>query len=391
MRPVSSGFLSAAKAPARQPCVKVVIGSLTLYNKDLVSLKVRTEAEKHIGAVEYKTASMEVYKDKVESIIDTAVSADIHIGFIVGGAEEYADLGTFYANSWKVNESRNTVSIELWGKTNTLVSETLPDMPVAENTTIQAFASSLVPEAVFNCLNGNLKYGYLSGKDKREVITDIARSMNALLKYESAPVFTSYASAGAVDILPEASYYSLSGGANGARAYKDVRISVSSPYKTEVKEIARLEDVTPPVGSVAFKQPVQVVQVILKGFSGIEVVSFRLSNQSLSMDVSGNSSGDIYIYGHEYDFTKLSDSAPETQSGVLDYQNPYIQDHALAEAINTSLLTGKQFLLNYTGNPAYETGDTVQLETLSRAVITLHELTFSGGLKGHIEGVLLDG
>jgi hypothetical protein len=276
------------------------------------------------------------------------------------------------------------------------------DLPVYEKMRLSVFAGILLPGAVFNGLDDTLDCAFLYVDTKKQVYSDIAKAMNAILTYEDYPIFKSYSTDREVsDNIAKEDIYALTGGLNGARSYEKAYISLSIPYKSDRKQLSRVSDRVLPgytadykIGDINFTRPSQAQQIIFKGETWAQTGDYRLSSRRFNMRATNNGPDmlfDLTVNGYDYLITVISDLPENTErESVFEYTNCYIQNKSLKDNIDTRLLTAKRFSLKYIGNPTYEPGDIIYIEGLGKCMITVTGLEFKNGLTGNLEVVVLD-
>ena len=77
----------------------------------------------------------------------------------------------------------------------------------------------------------------------------------------------------------------------------------------------------------------------------------------------------------------------ESVSKTKIVENIYIQSPNIYD---TRIFKGKNISVKYTGNPLWEIGDTLNVAGMTM-LVTEHELTYTGGLRGSMKGVVIDG
>ncbi|MDR2899291.1 MAG: hypothetical protein LBU94_03170 [Clostridiales bacterium] len=396
-------FNVLVKEKIRRPLIKIIAGDTVISGNDIFSAEIKREAPFHIGGTEYKKARVVLKKESLGELLNTKFKAQIHIGFEDIKGQEYVNTGWYCARKWNIDGYINKAEVELWGLTNELEEGPLPDLPVYEKMNLNAFASILLPGAVFNGLDDRLDYAFLYDDTKNKVYSDIAKAMNAILTYEDRPVFKSYSTnREESDSISQQDIYSLTGGLNGARSYEKAYISLSVPYKSDRKQLTRLSDRILPgyaenckIGDIKFTRPSQAKQVIFKGETWAQTGDYKLSSRRFNMLVSNNGPDMLYdlsVNGYDFLITVISDVPEETKiESIFEYTNCYIQNKSLKDNIDTGLLTDKRFSLKYPGNPAYEPGDIIHIEGLGKCMVTITGTEFKKGLTGSLEGVVLDG
>ena len=88
------------------------------------------------------------------------------------------------------------------------------------------------------------------------------------------------------------------------------------------------------------------------------------------------------------DVNSVSAMSENTENKTKFVNNIYIQSPTIYD---TFIYTAKGINIKYTGNTLYEVGDTILVDDKYKVFIVDHNLDYSGGLKGTIKGVLIDG
>lgn len=171
-----------------------------------------------------------------------------------------------------------------------------------------------------------------------------------------------------------------------------VSISLFNPSNSAQKALGAVTKSVPAMttnvnlGTSEFENPCLTQVVHFNQDVDIKSFNIAINRVKLVVDTKDISNEDLTIDFAGLDFATIS-NFDEAESNSKIINNMYIQSPNLYDS---RIYLNDNITINYTGNPLIEVGDTVSIDGLQVLVIE-HELKFTGGLRGTMKGVVING
>lgn len=384
----SDDYILAAISNTRHVSVKI---RFPYFEMDkLINMKYGAEFEPHIGGIEYRYLDVEC---ESRGDILTGDEAILYIGFYIGEIIEWLEISKFYVSNIKNIRNSETMKLSMLGYSNKLIEKVLPELEIKQNILLQDYLYSILPDAETDSnINPRLRYSFYSAENARNVFDDIAKAINSIITMrDKTPYFKSISEIYPSVYFESATIKRIEYGEDSLQSFNAVDLVISNIYKSESKEIARIEidDLNEPVYDIIFENPSETLNIKVTSENPINYIEPSVSPKRLKMNISGSKSATVSVIGNEY-LAARNTSGNEADDSVFRYENLYIQNSRQANNINTKFLTGERVSCSYSGNPVIEVGDGIILPDVGNFIIYSVELEYSGGLRGRLGGVLVE-
>ena len=431
MLPYVGDFDTAIKQQARD--VNVVIAykngdNFVFLQKDNIqSLTLNSKVNKHLGGVVKRVADIKAMYNDYTLNLTKGTAINLYFKCGVNGVCKKAIL---YVNQTKVNEKSKVITIEALDYISYIQSNT--NIGMVKNTSLVNYEKN-----IFNALgwkykisstvaNPKLSLGYPKGTKLIDTLEEMAIANNAIIDFgfktergltlpfnlpasfsvkvnaegyilpseEFELHINKFAFSTPVDTLNKTTdIIAFEKDDDNSDQYSDVKVNLFFPSSGEQKSLGKISVTVPGatqdyhIGTVDFGNTM-IPQVCC--FNGkVDIESYKLGPSSCAFNInnSGVNAKNIDVEFFGYDVAESTLKETDADSNIKQISNMYIQS---ATAYDTRIFLNPNCTIKMFGNPLYEVGDTVQFG--DDLVLLLEEtLTFGGGLKETLKGVVLGG
>lgn len=403
MKTTSLQFNNAIRSKAREIDARVVfyIGDnrYIIKGTDVQSIKYNASCEKELGGVEKKIATIILMKNPITERIgkETILYRETWVKF---NGNWYSDFQEeLIVISKKITDGKNTIKIEAVDKLTIIREQPLPSIPQQMNVDLRTYFGTVVgllsPSYTLDSKLANpmLKLAFAKSNKVHETLSEMAVSSQGLIKTD----FTVKRFVKDV-IVDKLGYdtglidYKLDD--DDMDNYKDVVVSLFSPTSKVHKSLGSISTVIPSsarqyqLGTIEFDN-LYIPQLIAFDHK-VDVDDYTISSSGCSLTVTSteNNSLELSIEFLGLDVNSVRNSAENKDNKTKFINNIYIQSPTVYD---TRIYKSKGITVKYTGNTAYEVGDTIRVDGKHDVLITEHDLTYDGALRGTIKGVVIDG
>lgn len=380
----------------------------------------RAEGATEIGCVVRKVLDMTLMVNDVTRLL--AEGDSVNLFYTTPSGECKVDI--FFVNRVKVNDKNMVTEIEALDYLSYTKDNPMPFISMAKHTNLVTYADRLCESLGMDLIvkgdivNPNLKLAYPKSYLLQDVLDEMAGAMNATLTTKTNgtygarfPLKLPFKFNQAIiteNVFMEAKPYKASNPigtldfTNGllevtidddsTSKYERVSISVFNPSSSRSKDLGNISKQVPAMtknvdlGVCEFKEA--CLPQVIHFDKEVEVVDFNISVDKAAIKINTKDilNDDLVVEFQGLNFNEVS-NFEESESKTKIVENIYIQSPNIYD---TRIFKGKNIRVKYTGNPLWEIGDTLNVAGMAM-LVTEHELTYTGGLRGSMKGVVIDG
>lgn len=391
-----------------------------LGSEDFQKHTYRSEGKVAIGGVVRKVINMALMVTDITSLLKKGDSFNLF--YTTPSGECKVDI--FFVNSVKTNDRNQIIDIEALDYLSYTKDNPMPFIAMAKHTDLITYADRLCESLGMDLVvkgdivNPNLKLAYPKSYLLQDILDEMAGAMNATFTTKTngtygarfplklpfkfnKPIITE-------NIFMEAKPYKASDPigtldfTNGllevtvdddsTSKYERVSISVFNPSSSRSKDLGNISKQVPAMtknvdlGVCEFKEA--CLPQVIHFDKEVEVVDFNISVDKAAIKINTKDilNDDLVVEFQGLNFNEVS-NFEESESKTKIVENIYIQSPNIYD---TRIFKGKNISVKYTGNPLWEIGDTLNVAGMNM-LVTEHELTYTGGLRGTLKGVVIDG
>lgn len=430
MLPYAGDFEEAIKQQARDVNVVIAYKSddnyIFLQKDNIQSLTYNAIVNKELGGVVKKVADIKAVYNEYTISLKEGTPINLYYKCGVDGVCKKALL---YISQVKENKAKTILTIEALDYLSyTEVNSTLP---LVKNTDLVSYESLVFKTLGYayrignDVVNPKLTLGYPKSTKLLTTLEEMAVANQALIDFMFDDTFCLYVPfylpgtfmlpltddgyiepsdsfevhikkfgfGEIVDILDEdTDLISFGLDDDSSNKYEDVRVNIFFPSSSDQKSLGKVTATIPGsaidynVGTIEFGNTM-IPQVCIFN-DKVDVADYTIGSDSFSFSVNNSDALvkniEAEMYGLDISTATLKDT--DTDIKCKQVSNMYIQS---ATVYDTRIYKYPNCTLRTFGNPLYEVGDTLAIG--DKQVLILEEtLTFNGGLKGTLKGVVLD-
>jgi hypothetical protein len=403
MKTASLQFKNAIKNNMREIDTRIIFyngnDKYVIRGNDVQSNKYNTSVEKELGGIEKKILNLTLIKNTISDKIikGTVLYRETWVKYNDNWYSDFQEK--FIVVSRKGIDSKNVIKIEAVDELTIIRSTPLPYLAQTMNIDLISYFNTLLSimtnEHVLdaNLANPMLSLAFPKSTNTHETLLEMCVASQGILKSD----FTvkKFVAADPVDRLNYGQgllkYEFVDSDLN---TYKDVIISLFSPTKKTFKSLGSIMTTIPPsavdykLGNIEFDK-LYIPQLITFN-QEVEIANYTIGSKTCSLTITSrlNELMELETEFLGLDVNSVSAMSENTENKTKFVNNIYIQSPTVYD---TFIYTAKGINIKYTGNTLYEVGDTILVDDKYKVFIVDHNLDYSGGLKGTIKGVLIDG
>lgn len=421
----TGNFNTAIKEQVRQ--VDVALAFLDANNEvfylessDLQELNYASTGKKELGCIVRKVIDAKfMVNEKTQQI---KKGDFFNLFYLCGEGKCKADI--FYISQLKTSKNKSTITIEAVDLLTYNQDNPTSSMPIMKNTSLETYMKEVFEHTGYgykigDIVNPRLSLGYPKSLKLADTLEEIAIASHSMISFRSVdnfkvtlPFFLPHyfdeykiSTVAKIDCKPfkfnepcdsigeDDMILEFTVDQDNSDMWNDVKVSLFFPGSTEQKSIGNLKATVPSsvnnynIGTVEFGST--VIPQIVKLSGRIDIADYLIGSDRCTIKVNNNQAIAVAIEGEflGLDINESTLSNGDTDSNCKQINNMYIQSSSVYD---TRIYKNPNASIKYRGNPAYEVGDTITVEG-QKVLITEHKLTYNGGLKGTIKGVVLNG
>lgn len=408
---VTEAFLNAIKNDNRKCRGKVVLkysAPITLENEQIQSIEESSSAEISLGTVQNDDLTVKVMPNVLtDEQFNQEIDVEIYLGCDVANVPVYVPIGTYKTNGWDKSKT-GVITIRLTNKIEP--TAIIPKNIVAESGTfLEDYCEQLILDVFVENLsvaNGVisqiLNKSWLMYDDITTQLKKMAEACNGLFRYTSQfelVPFKARTPVASLSIGPNEELLEVTRLSDYSKNKQQVSILKSEFSVTTMTKLASTnvsinnDGGTTKNINLQTGYPANVLYVLVGERGRLEGLVNGISTctvQVYGVYSEGNYSFPVEVWGSRVQ-SIVKDAKVSTDGSVTYIENPYIQTTEHVAALDKQVYEGIRYRLKYRGNPCYQVGDTLAIEGIGNVLIYKRQLSYSGGLGGVLEGVLVSG
>lgn len=392
-----------------------------LSSEDVQKHTYRSEIAKSLGGVVRKVINMSLMSTDATVLLQKGDSFNL---FYTCNNDGECKVDIFFINAIKTNDRQQIIDIEALDYLSYIKDNPMPFVAMEKNTVLLAYTDRLCITVGLNLVvkegvvNPVLKLAYPKNYILQDVLDEMGEAMNATLTTKTngtfgatLPLIVPFSFVDSVisdDVFVEAKPFKASVPVeildfknclievsiddDNSGKYDRVSISLFNPSSSKSNELGKLDRQAPgmtknvDLGIAEFKDP--CLAQVIHFDNEVEIVDFNIGIDRANFKINTKDilNGELSLGFQGLNFNTIS-NFEESSSKTKIISNLYIQSPNIYDS---RIFLGSDISIKYTGNPLLEVGDTIDVVG-NTVLITEHELSYTGGLRGTIKGVVIGG
>lgn len=411
-------FLNKINANVRDVSLRITYSSnyidYCIEGKEVLEVTYVSQGVKDMGTVVLKVADIKL--DLTDNTKQLTKGIFIDLTYVCGGDECQTDI--FYINEIKIKN--NTVIVQAIDLLSYLSqANNNIRMPLLKNTDLLTYMQSIADSINLKCelkdvvVNPSLSLAYPKSTRLDTTFREIAAALNACVTFGRTGLKGAYLPFDLPKMLDEqiigitikkycfntpatdiTSWLNYAVSDKSDNQYSSVNVRQFFPTQGEQSSIGKLNLIVPAntndykTGNIDLGKT--CIPQVCRFNAKVDIESYAMGSDSFSLSFNNSSAlaqdVECEFLGIDIKNAISMDSDTSNDNSIKVINNMYIQSSVVYD---TRIFLCKDISISYFGNPCIEVGDTITIDGLT-VLVTNHTLKYTGGLRGTIEGAILN-